>query len=71
MAHANENAQVSDLFYICQTFNTSKDFKDLVKLHVIEMRRELELDKNNKTRLRIMCRGTISTLSGMGVSRAS
>nr|KAJ0212024.1 hypothetical protein LSAT_V11C400166210 [Lactuca sativa] len=64
MAHANENAQVSDLFYICQTFNTSKEFKHSMKLHAIETRRELELDKNNKN----IVKGTIPTLGGMGTS---
>nr|KAJ0211262.1 hypothetical protein LSAT_V11C400228420 [Lactuca sativa] len=63
-AHENENAQVSEPFYLYQKFNSSKEFKDMVNQHAIDTRRELDFEKNDKNRVRIVCRGTITSLGG-------
>ncbi|CAI9300522.1 unnamed protein product [Lactuca saligna] len=44
-AHENDEANVAEPFYILQTFNTAQEFKERVKLHAIETRRELEFEK--------------------------
>ncbi|CAI9262510.1 unnamed protein product [Lactuca saligna] len=63
-AHENENAQVSEPFYLYQKFNSSKEFKDRVNQHAIDTRRELDFEKNDKNRVRVVCRGTITSLGG-------
>ncbi|CAI9304457.1 unnamed protein product [Lactuca saligna] len=63
-AHENENAQVSEPFYLYQKFNLSKEFKDRVNQHAIDTRRELDFEKNDKNRVRVVCRGTITSLGG-------
>ena len=44
-AHENDEANVAEPFYILQTFNTAQEFKERVKLHAIETRRELDFEK--------------------------
>nr|KAJ0186252.1 hypothetical protein LSAT_V11C900478630 [Lactuca sativa] len=61
-AHENDEALVSEPFYIFQKFGSAKEFKDKVKLHAIETRRELALEKNDKNRVRWVCKGTIPKL---------
>ncbi|CAI9265245.1 unnamed protein product [Lactuca saligna] len=41
-AHENDEANVAEPFYILQTFNTAQEFKERVKVHAIETRRELD-----------------------------
>ncbi|KAL4558727.1 hypothetical protein LXL04_036928 [Taraxacum kok-saghyz] len=61
-AHANENATVSDPFYLFQTFSSAEEVKEKVKEHAIETRRELVFAKNDKTRVRVVCNGSNPTL---------
>ncbi|CAI9291532.1 unnamed protein product [Lactuca saligna] len=61
-AHENDEALVSEPFYIFQKFGSAKEFKDKVKLHAIKTRRELALEKNDKNRVRWVCKGTIPKL---------
>ena len=44
-AHENDEALVSEPFYIFQKFGSAKEFEDKVKLHAIETKRELALKK--------------------------
>ncbi|CAI9301559.1 unnamed protein product [Lactuca saligna] len=62
-AYENDAALVSETFYIFQTFSSSKDFKTQVKLHSIRTRREIQLEKNDKNRVRFVCKGTIPNLA--------
>ncbi|CAI9294422.1 unnamed protein product [Lactuca saligna] len=62
-AYENDVALVSEPFYIFQTFSSSKDFKTQVKLHSIRTRREIQLEKNDKNRVRFVCKGTIPNLA--------
>ncbi|CAI9291399.1 unnamed protein product [Lactuca saligna] len=62
-AYENDAALVSEPFYIFQTFSSSKDFKTQVKLHSIRTRREIQLEKNDKNRVRFVCKGTIPNLA--------
>lgn len=64
-AHENDDVVVSDPFYIFQSFSSAKEFKDKVKLHAIESRRLLEFEKNDKNRVRAVCRGSIPTLGNV------
>nr|KAJ0200033.1 hypothetical protein LSAT_V11C600329930 [Lactuca sativa] len=48
-AQINDADQVSDPFYILQTFSSSHEAKDRIYLHAIETRRELDIVKNDKT----------------------
>nr|KAJ0213269.1 hypothetical protein LSAT_V11C400184090 [Lactuca sativa] len=64
-AHENDEANVAEPFYILQTFNTAQEFKERVKLHAIETRRELDFEKNNKNRVRVVCRGTNPKLGNL------
>nr|KAJ0199185.1 hypothetical protein LSAT_V11C600340960 [Lactuca sativa] len=61
-AHKNEAAVVKDPFYIHQTFSTTKEVKQQIYLHSIQTRRELEFVKNDKNRIRLVCKGTIPNL---------
>ncbi|CAI9301207.1 unnamed protein product [Lactuca saligna] len=58
-AQINDATQVSDPFYILQTFSRSKEPKDIIYLHAIEIRRELDIVKNDKNKVRVVCKGTI------------
>nr|KAJ0187464.1 hypothetical protein LSAT_V11C900468320 [Lactuca sativa] len=62
-AYENDATLVSEPFYIFQTFSSSKDFKTQVKLHSIRTRREIQLEKNDKNRVRFVCKGTIPNLA--------
>ncbi|KAI3503301.1 hypothetical protein L1887_31741 [Cichorium endivia] len=70
-AHENENALISDPFYLCQTFTSAEEFKKRVKLHAIETRRELDFEKNDANRVRVTCKGSIPTLGKIGTSGTS
>ncbi|CAI9287725.1 unnamed protein product [Lactuca saligna] len=61
-AHKNEAAVVKDPFYIHQNFNTTKEVKQQIYLHSIQSRRELDFVKNDKNRIRVVCKGTIPNL---------
>ncbi|CAI9295100.1 unnamed protein product [Lactuca saligna] len=61
-AHINDAAQVSDPFYILQRFSSSQEAKDRIYLHAIETRRELDMVKNDKNRVRVVCKGTIPNM---------
>nr|KAJ0212320.1 hypothetical protein LSAT_V11C400182410 [Lactuca sativa] len=63
-SHENENAQVSEPFYLYPKFKSSKEFKDRVNQHVIDTRSELDFDKNDKNKVSVVCKGTITSLSG-------
>nr|KAJ0192484.1 hypothetical protein LSAT_V11C800393390 [Lactuca sativa] len=52
-AHENDEALLSEPFYIFQKFGSAKEFKDKVKLHAIETRRELALEKNDNIKIHI------------------
>ncbi|CAI9286511.1 unnamed protein product [Lactuca saligna] len=67
-AHENDEANVAEPFYILQTFNTAQEFKERVKVHAIETRRELGFEKNDKNRVRVVCRGTIPKLGNLDKS---
>ncbi|CAI9290662.1 unnamed protein product [Lactuca saligna] len=43
----------------------AQEFKERVKLHAIETRRELEFEKNDKNRVRVVCRGTVPKLGNL------
>nr|KAJ0212186.1 hypothetical protein LSAT_V11C400223730 [Lactuca sativa] len=60
--HKNEAAAVKDPFYIHQTFSTTKEVKQQIYLHSIQSRRELDFVKNDKNRIRVVCKGTIPNL---------
>nr|KAJ0219418.1 hypothetical protein LSAT_V11C300120670 [Lactuca sativa] len=64
-AHENDEANDAEPFYILQTFNTTQEFKERVKLHAIKTRRELDFEKNDKNRVRVVCRGTIPKLGNL------
>nr|KAJ0190757.1 hypothetical protein LSAT_V11C800394080 [Lactuca sativa] len=65
----NDAAQVSDPFYILQTFSSSQEAKDRIYLHAIETRRELDIVKNDKNRVRVVCKGTILDMGILETSR--
>ncbi|XP_023748425.2 uncharacterized protein LOC111896688 [Lactuca sativa] len=70
-AHKNEAAAVKDPFYIHQTFSTTKEVKQQIYLHSIQSRRELEFVKNDKNRIRVVCKGTIPNLGILETSGTS
>nr|KAJ0189840.1 hypothetical protein LSAT_V11C800393190 [Lactuca sativa] len=49
-------------FYIHQTFSTAKEVKQQIYLHSIQSRRELDFVKNDKNRIRVVCKGTMPNL---------
>ncbi|KAL7585136.1 uncharacterized protein LOC111901662 [Lactuca sativa] len=57
----NSKARVSDPFYVYQKFTSSEELKDAIRKHVVETR-ELDFIKNNKNRVRAICKGTIPDL---------
>ena len=50
-------------FYLGQTFRRKKTFKNLIKQHALESRRDIVIAKNEKERIRVVCRGTLPNLS--------
>nr|KAJ0186637.1 hypothetical protein LSAT_V11C900464870 [Lactuca sativa] len=57
-AQINDATKVSDQS-ILQTFSSSQEAKDRIYLHAIETRRELDIIKNDKNRVKVVCKGTI------------
>ncbi|CAI9275494.1 unnamed protein product [Lactuca saligna] len=68
-AHINDATQVSDPFCILQRFSSSQEAKDRIYLHEIETRRELDIVKNDKNRVRVVCKGTIPDIGILETSR--
>nr|KAJ0210126.1 hypothetical protein LSAT_V11C400177290 [Lactuca sativa] len=58
-AQINDAAQVSDPFYILQASSSSPEAKDRIYSHAIETRKELDIVKNDKNRVRVVYKGTI------------
>ncbi|KAL6499420.1 hypothetical protein OROHE_026083 [Orobanche hederae] len=65
-ARENDTALVSEPFYLFQSFSPSEEFKEKVRQHAIATRRELEFEKNDKNRVRVVCKGTIPALGDGG-----
>ncbi|KAL4566123.1 hypothetical protein LXL04_030233 [Taraxacum kok-saghyz] len=61
-ARANDTTMVKDHFYIFQRFSSPEEVKERIYLHAIETRRELQIVKNDKQRIRVTCKGTIPNL---------
>ncbi|CAI9279268.1 unnamed protein product [Lactuca saligna] len=61
-AMENSEARVSDPFYVYQKFTSSEELKDAIRQHIVETRRELDFIKNDKNRVRAICKGTIPDL---------
>ncbi|KAL4557735.1 hypothetical protein LXL04_035923 [Taraxacum kok-saghyz] len=57
-------------FHVGQKFRSKKEIKDKVNKLAIESRRNLCFKKNDKTRLRAVCRGNVPDASGSGVGGA-
>ena len=60
-AHASPQVYKT-FFYVGKKFPNRDEVKELVKEHSIETRRELRMEKNDKERVRVVCRGIIPTL---------
>ncbi|CAI9278149.1 unnamed protein product [Lactuca saligna] len=58
-AMENSEARVSDPFYVYQKFTSSEELKDAIRQHAVEIRREIDFIKNDKNRVRAICKGTI------------
>ncbi|KAL4558919.1 hypothetical protein LXL04_037124 [Taraxacum kok-saghyz] len=54
-------------FYVGQKFKSKKELKDLIDDHAIQTRRNLYFEKNDKLRLRAMCRGVVVGSLSSGV----
>nr|KAJ0209959.1 hypothetical protein LSAT_V11C400177530 [Lactuca sativa] len=61
-AMENSEARVSDPFYVYQKFTSSEELKNAIRQHAVETRRELDFIKNDKNRVRAICKGTIPDL---------
>ncbi|KAL4564105.1 hypothetical protein LXL04_028157 [Taraxacum kok-saghyz] len=57
-------------FHVGQKFKSKKEIKDKVNKLAIETRRNLCFKKNDKIRLRVVCRGNVPDASGSGVGGA-
>ena len=53
-------------FRLGQKFKNKEDVKQLVKLHSIHTKRALYFDKNDKTRIRVKCKGVVVDLTQSG-----
>ncbi|KAL4587996.1 hypothetical protein LXL04_000874 [Taraxacum kok-saghyz] len=53
-------------FRLGQKFKNKEDVKQLVKLHSIHTKRALYFDKNDKTRIRVKCKGVVADLTQSG-----
>ena len=51
-------------FFVGQNFKTKKEVKEHIKLLAIHSRRDLHIAKNDKIRVRVVCRGIISGTDG-------
>ncbi|KAI3509052.1 hypothetical protein L1887_24076 [Cichorium endivia] len=70
-AQENSEARVSDPFYVYQTFGSAEELKRKIKKHSVETRREIEIVKNDKNRVRAVCKGTIPDLGQIETSGPS
>nr|KAJ0212708.1 hypothetical protein LSAT_V11C400168370 [Lactuca sativa] len=61
-AMENSEARVSDPFYVYKKFTSSEELKDAIRQHAVETRREIDFIKNDKNRVRAICKGTIPDL---------
>ena len=59
--HGNE-------FIVVQTFQTKKEVTGLVKEHALQTRRDLHIEKNDKIRVRVVCRGVTPKFNSSGFS---
>nr|KAJ0193739.1 hypothetical protein LSAT_V11C800405860 [Lactuca sativa] len=66
-AEENSEAHVTDPFYLYQSFGSSEELKNKIKQHVVETRREIVIIKNDKNRVRAVCKGSIQDLIEVGV----
>lgn len=55
-------------FYVGQEFGNKKEIKSAITLHFIETRRDLLIVKNDKVRVRVVCKGRVPNESGEGSS---
>ncbi|GJV67268.1 mutator type transposase [Tanacetum coccineum] len=60
-AHASPQVY-NTYFYVGQDFPNRDAVKELVKEHSIETRREIRMEKNDKERVRVICKGVIPSL---------
>ncbi|GKE35935.1 zinc finger, SWIM-type containing protein, partial [Tanacetum coccineum] len=69
-ANESDDNIVFKHFFVGQTFPTAAEVKERVRLHSIETRRKLFLEKNDKVRIRAKClsRIIVFTLDGEGPS---
>ncbi|KAL4581761.1 hypothetical protein LXL04_006289 [Taraxacum kok-saghyz] len=51
-------------FFVGQNFKTKKEVKEHIKLLAIHSRKDLHIAKNDKIRVRVVCRGIISGTDG-------
>ncbi|KAJ9552457.1 hypothetical protein OSB04_016502 [Centaurea solstitialis] len=54
-------------FYIGQQFGTKKEVKNAIRLHSIETRRDLLIIRNDKIRMRAVCKGMVPTCNQKSV----
>nr|KAJ0206397.1 hypothetical protein LSAT_V11C500259950 [Lactuca sativa] len=67
----NIEARVSDPFYVYQKFTSSEELKNAIRQHVVEIRREIDFTKNDKNRVRAICKGTIPDLGQLDSCKPS
>nr|KAJ0192876.1 hypothetical protein LSAT_V11C800410730 [Lactuca sativa] len=70
-AMENSEARVTDPFYVYQKFTSSRELKDAIRKNVVESRRELDFIKNDKNRVRVICKVTIPELGQLDPCRPS
>ncbi|CAI9264928.1 unnamed protein product [Lactuca saligna] len=54
-------------FYVGQKFKSKKELKEKIDMHALETRRNLYYKKNDKIRLRALCRGVVPVINASGV----
>nr|KAJ0227649.1 hypothetical protein LSAT_V11C100003630 [Lactuca sativa] len=54
-------------FYVGQKFKSMKELKEKIDMHALETRRNLYYKKNDKLRLRALCRGVVPVINASGV----
>ncbi|CAI9296144.1 unnamed protein product [Lactuca saligna] len=54
-------------FYVGQKFKSKKELKEKIDMHALETRRNLYYKKNDKLRLRALCRGVVPVINASGV----
>nr|KAJ0213339.1 hypothetical protein LSAT_V11C400157690 [Lactuca sativa] len=55
------------IFYVGQKFKSKKGLKEKIDMHALETRRNLYYKKNDKLRLRELCRGVVPVMNSSGV----